>query len=89
MIIARIEGATRVCGRDQGYSGLPIRDVIVDIEGVGEMPFMLSAWEPTPQEQAKIAAGAKLIVWIAGSTPPPMMVEVGAAPDAAQDGIAA
>lgn len=86
MMIARIKDATRVCGRAQGYAGLPIHDVVVDIEGVGEMPFMGSAWEPTPDEQLKIAAGAKVVVWIAGNTPPPMRVEVGSVPSALDQG---
>lgn len=29
MIIARIEGANRVCGKSQGYMGLPVRDELV------------------------------------------------------------
>ena len=80
MIIAHIEGSTRVCGKSQGYAGLPIKDVTVQLEGVGPTPFMISAWEPTPEEQRRIAAGAKVIVWIAGTSPPPMKVEVGEDP---------
>src|SRR3546814_14399795 len=29
MLIARIEGATRIVGRSQGYHGLPLRDEMV------------------------------------------------------------
>lgn len=77
MIIARIEGATRVCGKEQGYTGLPIRDEIVEIEGVGAVNFMVSAWEPTPEDITRILAGGKVHVWIAGKTPPVMRVNVG------------
>lgn len=80
MIFARIDGATRTCGRSQGYAGLPIRDETVHLEGIGDTPFMVSAWEPTPAEQTRLAAGAKVVIWIAGSSPPPMRVEVGELP---------
>lgn len=80
MIIARIEGATRVYGQSQGFTGLPVRHENVNIEGMGDTPFMVTAWEPTPAEQKRIADGAKIVVWIAGTAPPPMKIEVGEVP---------
>ena len=29
MMIAHIEGATRICGKAQGYLGLPLRDELI------------------------------------------------------------
>lgn len=72
MLIARIEGATRVCGKSQGYLGLPVRDEIVD--GVN---IMHTAWEPTPDEIERIKAGAKVIVSVIGNNPQPIMLTVG------------
>ena len=51
MIPKRIEGCTRALGAPKNWDGklnghcgiLPIADVII-----GNLPFMLSAWEPTP-----------------------------------------
>jgi len=72
MIIARIEGANRVCGKSQGYMGLPVRDEIVD--GVN---IMHTAWEPTPEEAEAIYHGAKIIVSVVGTSPQPIMLGVG------------
>lgn len=81
MLIARIEGATRIVGKSQGYFGLPIRDEIISehVNGPGT-PSMVTAWEPTPEELARLVAGAKIHVRILGDIPPPMMVEVGPTP---------
>lgn len=82
MIIAHIEGATRICGKAQGYLGLPLRDELIDDTVNGEgTPAMVTAWTPTPEELAALNAGASVHVRILGSTPPPMMVMVGPAPD--------
>lgn len=91
MLIGRIEGATRVVGKSQGYLGLPlkdetvtlpaeIRDIVIDCTVNGETPAMVTAWEPTPEELAKLNAGASVHVRILGNVPPPMMVEVGPVP---------
>lgn len=72
MIIARIEGATRVCGKAQGYLGLPVRDMT--LEG---FPVMVTAWTPTPAELEALNNGANVTVIIVGNAPPPMRVEVG------------
>lgn len=72
MLIARIEGANRVCGQSQGFLGLPVRDEIVD--GVN---IMHTAWEPTPDELAALLNGAKIIVSVIGNNPQPIMLTVG------------
>jgi hypothetical protein len=82
MIIAHIEGATRICGKAQGYLGLPLRDEVIDDKVNGEgTPAMVTAWTPTPEELAALNAGACVHVRILGSVPPPMMVLVGPAPE--------
>jgi hypothetical protein len=82
MIIAHIEGATRICGKAQGYLGLPLRDELINDTVNGEAtPAMVTAWTPTPEELAALNAGAAVHVRILGSTPPPMMVLVGPAPE--------
>ncbi|WP_206185849.1 hypothetical protein [Sphingosinicella sp. BN140058] len=43
----------------------------------GDMPCMVSAWEPTPAEVAAIAAGAKVLLRIVGQGHPPVAVYVG------------
>ncbi len=81
MQIGRVEGCTRVCGKSQGYLGLPIRDEIVNcpVNGPGT-PQMVSAWIPTPAELEALNKGAPVHVIILGSTPPPMLVEIGEVP---------
>lgn len=71
MIIAMIEGATRICGKSQGYLSLPIRDEQTDAGNI-----MHSAWEPTPAEIELIRQGGKVIISIIGTSPQPMMVNV-------------
>ena len=80
MIPARIAGCTRVLGAPVGWTpessgpcnGLPIRDEIN-----GDIPVMISAWEPTPAEMEAIAAGAKVHHRIVGTGHPPVMLYVG------------
>lgn len=81
MLIAMIAGATRVCGKEQGYFGLPIRDDLIHerVNGPGT-PIMTTAWTPSPEELALLNAGANVHVRICGEVPAPMMVEVGPAP---------
>jgi uncharacterized protein YbjT (DUF2867 family) len=76
MQIGRIEGATRVLGKSQGYLGLPVRDQ-VSAEGV---PMMVTSWHPTPKELAALNAGAAVHVLILGNAHPPINVEVGERP---------
>lgn len=80
MIISVIKGSTRVLGKSQGYLGLPVRDEVRD--GVA---YMVSAWEPTPDEIAAIQAGAKIEVSIMGTVHPPILLQVGAAPEGEQE----
>lgn len=81
MIAAMIEGMTRVCGKAQGYLGLPLRDEVIDSDVTGpNTPCMVTAWEPTPSELERLNAGAKVHIRIIGTTPAPMMVTVGAPP---------
>jgi hypothetical protein len=83
MQIGRVEGCTRVLGKSQGYLGLPIRDeVITCTVGGPETPAMTTAWLPTAEELAALVAGAPIHVRILGTAHPPIMVEVGAAPEA-------
>lgn len=77
MQIGMIEGHTRICGKSQGYLGLPLKDIVLE----NGTPAMLTAWIPTPEELDKIAAGASILVYILGTTPPPMMLEVGEPPE--------
>lgn len=82
MQIAMIEGATRVCGKGQGYLGLPIRDERIDCKVNGpNTPQMVTAWTPTPEELAMLNAGASVHVSIIGSAPPPIYVGVGPVPE--------
>lgn len=84
MIPAMIEGATRVVGKSQGYIGLPIRDEQRDAVSEGEIAIvntMTTAWEPTPDELAAIAAGAKIEITIMGNAHPPINVGVGPVPE--------
>jgi len=80
MIPARIFECTRVLGAPPGWTpetsgpclGLPIRDEIN-----GDLPCMVSAWEPTPDELAALNAGAKVMLRIVGSGHPPVWLYVG------------
>lgn len=77
MIIAMIKYANRVCGKSQGYLGLPVRDVIIMDKATGvPTPAMETAWTPTPDELERLNKGANIIVRILGSVPPPMLVMV-------------
>lgn len=83
MEIGRIEGATRIVGRSQGYLGLPLRDEQINcsVNGPGT-PAMVTAWVPTPAELAALNAGAAVHIRIIGQAPPPMMVFTGPIPEA-------
>lgn len=81
MQIGRIEGATRVLGKSQGYLGLPLRDVLLPTTVDGpETPCMETAWLPTPAEIERINAGAPVILRVVGFQHPPVMVDVGEVP---------
>jgi hypothetical protein len=81
MQIGRISGCTRVLGQRQGYLGLPLRDVAVNCAVCGpDTPAMETAWLPTPDEIARVVAGAPVILRVIGINHPPVMLEVGEAP---------
>lgn len=84
MHIAMIENATRIIGQTQGYLGLPIRDEKINCSVNGpETPSMVTAWQPTPDELARLNAGASVHLHILGTVHPPLMVDVGEVPPAA------
>ena len=86
MLVGRITGATRVLGKSQGYLGLPVRDETINCTVGGEgTPAMVTAWFPTPEELAALNAGAPVHVRLLGTAHPPIMVEVGEAPDAMEE----
>lgn len=81
MMLRRIENATRVLGQRQGYLGLWLRDEPVNCSVNGETPSMMTAWEPTPDEIAKIVAGAPIYLRVLGTVHPPVMLSVGTPPE--------
>jgi len=82
MMVARIEDATRVIGKGQGYLGLPVRDHHMICTVGGEFtPTMTTAWHPTPAELVLLNAGAAVHVMLVGKQHPPIMVSVGSSPD--------
>lgn len=81
MQIGMIDGHTRICGKSQGFMGLPIRDAQLNVEGIGLVNEMTSAWLPTPKELEALNAGAAVHVKIWGNAPSPMLVEVGDIPE--------
>lgn len=81
MEIGRIEGATRVIGKSQGYYGLPLRDETINERVSGpDTPVMVSAWFPTPDELAALNSGAPVHLRIIGTAHPPVMLGVGEVP---------
>lgn len=81
MNILHIAGATRVIGKSQGYLGLPLRDVLVnDTVNGSSTPAMETAWEPTPDELARLNAGAPVILQVLGTGHPPVLLMVGEVP---------
>lgn len=46
-----------------------------------EVPTMTTAWSPTPDELAKLAAGAPIYVRLVGTQHPPIKVFVGDPPE--------
>lgn len=93
MEIGRIENATRVVGKSQGYYGVPIRDEARNLGDLphllhtmgfnsvdGECPVMQTVWSPTPDEMEKIASGAPIYLEIVGIAFQPMRLVVGEVP---------
>lgn len=80
MIARMIAGCHRVCGKSQGFLGLPIRDVVELCTVQGHVHAMQTAWEPTPAELAALNKGGSVLITLQGTTPAPMRVEVEEAP---------
>lgn len=81
MELGRIENATRVIGKGQGYIGLPLRDVRIECTVNGpDTPAMETAWFPTPAELDALKAGAPIILRILGTMHPPVFMYVGEEP---------
>ncbi len=81
MLIGMIEGVTRIIGKSQGYFGLPLRDEVMNCTVNGDgTPAMVSAWQPTPDELARLNAGASVHLRVIGTQHPPVMLEVGPSP---------
>ena len=78
MMIGRIEGATRVLGKSQGYIGLPVRDEnMVDGTTGDVVPTMTTAWFPDPAELAALNAGEAIHLRLFGDKHPPVYIGVG------------
>lgn len=73
MIAKMIDGVTRILGKSQGYTPLPIRDELI---GDPETNTMVSSWEPTPDELRALNAGAHVYIRILGTKHPPIGVGV-------------
>jgi hypothetical protein len=81
MLIGMIEGVTRIIGKSQGYLGLPLRDEVIHCTVGGEgTPCMVTAWQPTPDELARLNAGASVHLRVIGAQHPPVMLDVGDPP---------
>jgi hypothetical protein len=72
MLVRRIENATKVFGapsdwKDDGSScaGLPVKEVETD-----QGKFMVSAWEPTPEELKALNEGKSVQLWVRGEGHP-------------------
>lgn len=80
----RILGATRYLGAPAGWNPdskvpcvhLAIRDIVDPDIG----PEMISSWEPTPDELARLNAGAPVVLFITGTIHPPVALTVGEVP---------
>lgn len=82
MQIGMVEGATRIIGKSQGYLGLPLRDELITCGVNGDQtPAMITAWFPTPDEISRIIAGAPVHLRVLGTAHPPVMIDVGQAPE--------
>lgn len=77
MLIKRVVGANRtmVGGHRDDVADLPIRDVYVE-----DLAFMVSAYEPTPDELELLKQGHPLLLWISAPQHPVCAVSVGYPP---------
>ncbi|MBM2293752.1 hypothetical protein JQX09_17625 [Sulfitobacter pseudonitzschiae] len=82
MMIMRIPGFTAIYGKCQGFLGLPAKVETVTDSVMGEVPSIVTAWQPDPTELAALNAGASIHVRLVGIDRPfPMMVSVGEPPE--------
>lgn len=84
MLIGHIQNATRVLGAPKNWDQekLPCNALpILDVQGAAG-PEMISAWEPTPDELAKLVAGAPIYLVVCGVAHPPVALCVGEPPEA-------
>jgi hypothetical protein len=80
MQVGRVSGCTRVRGYSQGYTGLPVRDEVFDL-GDRCVRATRSAWFPSPDEIARLNAGAPVYLVLLTSRHPPVLIDVGEVPD--------
>jgi hypothetical protein len=81
MMSQRIDGFTRVIGKAQGYNALWVRDeTILDAVNGPDTPVMVTSWQPTPLELARLRAGAPVIIRLLGTAHPPILVDAGEGP---------
>lgn len=74
---------TVIIGKSQGYFGLAVNfDILHDPAQNLDVPSLTTAWQPTPNELARLNAGASVIVNIINVVQhPPIMVTIGNVPD--------
>jgi len=86
MIPKHIRNATRVLGKPTDWDdaengpcvGLPILDYEEPSTGV---KYMISLWEPSPEELKAIIAGAPIKLWVCGVAHPVVALGVGEVPE--------
>lgn len=73
---------TVIIGRSQGYLGLAVNfSVVYDNAAKSEAPCLRTAHQPTPEEIAKIVAGAPIVLELITQRHPPMSIYVGDTPE--------
>lgn len=70
--VTLVAGATDAPGASQGYRGLPFTRSVYD-----DVYYCQSAWVPTQEQAARIAAGAPLILSVESTQQPPVVLSVG------------
>jgi hypothetical protein len=76
MQIVTVAGANHYYGKTDDYLALRVR---IDPNPQWGMT-QTSAWEPTPDELARLNAGAKIHLIVCGTAHPPVALTVGHAP---------
>lgn len=84
MIPGRIANATRYLGAPAGWEPEEHGDcahlAIQDLKVNGDVPAMMSVWEPTPEELDRLHRGAKVSLMVVGTDHPPVSISVGMVP---------